>query len=1155
MDAPLAVFVSSAIGEFLAERSALKAAIERLPFLTAWVFEKEDAYSEPLVPGYLARVKTSDIVVLLLGEHQSQPVERELVAALEADRPILAFVKRSAQADADRLLARLNVADRFKYTTFDASELEGKVTNAIIAELVRRFRGVYTSELSDTELSELRRSYLREVVERYQFWELGYARTAATLRTPEAPSRLRGLAPPEFVPCEFERLERAGGFRTEDVGDLRDTIHEHEHVLLLGEPGAGKSTALWRLMYDHAAKGLEDPRAALPLFVSLPRYQTQKSFIDLLRAELMVTAVADGSSNRYPAHAHLARHLETWLNYSETIVLCDGLNEVPAAVRGEAIERLSHFREQYRRCRSIVTCREAEYTAGLRATEIRIKPLDRVRQSEFLTNYLGDEGDSLLKELEQRRPELLELGRNPYILRMIAEIHHRQGGIPADRNLIFAHFVDVLLERERRVGGRPSSVEPKIVVDVLADVALGMHEEHGGGTWMPVEWARNRLNARLSFLGCVAEYPVSRVLALAQSATLLEQSGDGSIRFTQELLRDYFAALGMKTMPDGEALLRKAARYPQWDEVLVLLAGLLGDASSLIELVMPVDPALAARCFRTAQPSPPLSLAERLIAALTKEIENALPGEPWRVARALADLATLDTLPLLIPVMSHEHVPVANAAISAINSLGIAALPSILPLVDDENRNTRIAARAIVIRVGTDAEIPIMVRTIIEDAEDILCESAVQALWRFPSEAVEPHITQLLRSRNAKRRMSALRVVREFKDSAAVPLILPLLSDSDPQVRRMAIDSAGSADAQAAIPVLMRLIEDDDSKTRGAAAESLGRLGHEPAVPKILPLLGDETTVRAAAEALRCLGPAAVLPQLASYRSQTHKEKSIAAEALGILGTESCITDLRTLIADDDPAVRRRAILALARVQPPPVEDLLAILNDSKNKHDSLIRESVARALSEAAPEKAMPVYIGLLKSHDYMQRFRVVEALSKMPSDRVLPYLLPLLTDDEQWIRIMTAETIGALKARAAIPHLLPILDMPDPVERRGAAFALGAMGVEQSIPHLLPLLKDPHGGARMGAAENLAAMTADVIPEIVPLLADPYAQIVQVASRILVKSAREEDLPLIARLLTDESSLTRDTAARVIAAVRRRLNLPKDQQIPSDSGRTSAQ
>ncbi len=45
MDRPLSVFISSASNEFAAERKLLKAALEHWPFVRAWAFEEETAYS------------------------------------------------------------------------------------------------------------------------------------------------------------------------------------------------------------------------------------------------------------------------------------------------------------------------------------------------------------------------------------------------------------------------------------------------------------------------------------------------------------------------------------------------------------------------------------------------------------------------------------------------------------------------------------------------------------------------------------------------------------------------------------------------------------------------------------------------------------------------------------------------------------------------------------------------------------------------------------------------------------------------------------------------------------------------------------------------------------------------------------------------------
>ncbi|MCP5086787.1 MAG: hypothetical protein GY952_08305 [Rhodobacteraceae bacterium] len=66
-----------------------------------------------------------------------------------------------------------------------------------------------------------------------------------------------------FIPPGFEKLvaRGAGGqaeVRREPVDDLRAAVAEHKRLILLGDPGSGKTTTLWRLAYDYAQTAQQD---------------------------------------------------------------------------------------------------------------------------------------------------------------------------------------------------------------------------------------------------------------------------------------------------------------------------------------------------------------------------------------------------------------------------------------------------------------------------------------------------------------------------------------------------------------------------------------------------------------------------------------------------------------------------------------------------------------------------------------------------------------------------------------------------------------------------------------------------------------------------------------------------------------------------------
>ena len=122
----------------------------------------------------------------------------------------------------------------------------------------------------------------------------------------------------------------------------------------------------------------------------------------------------------------------------------------------------------------------------------------------------------------------------------------------------------------------------------LCDAAAGER-----GTAVDYTWAVAQLK------GHVAD-PLA-LLYLAASATLLD-TGGGRVRFVHQLVQEYFAALAwQEAIGTGDDWL---PYWPQgwtepsgWEETAVLLAGMAPDMTAFVTGLLPVHPALAARCI------------------------------------------------------------------------------------------------------------------------------------------------------------------------------------------------------------------------------------------------------------------------------------------------------------------------------------------------------------------------------------------------------------------------------------------------------------------------------------------------------------------------------------------------------------------------------
>lgn len=438
---------------------------------------------------------------------------------------------------------------------------------------------------------------------------------------------------------------------------FEDTVSELlaiRRAVVLGEPGAGKTTTLWRLaraLYDVAQR---DSIAPLPLLVKLGKWTNEEqSLTAFIAAEL----------------GELGSHLDKLLKENCAALLLDGLNEIPAAQQKRKYEQVETFINQHPQAMAIVTCRKQDYT-DLRLDQVEIAPLDPLRIREFAVRSLGNQdgaalfwklaGESAQKqeqafreEFAQQRadwerlfwladtlPDRLEwdyknktwkqwqrerdnpsglmlLAHNPYMLRMLAEVYmDRDGDLPPNRGELFKSFVEQLLIREG-IAWRDEysqlaflSAEGEALLVGLAQLAYTMQiqratEEDGNAlTVLPLADVKVLLTDRLLYLG---------------GSTSLLMVGD-EVRFSHQLLQEYFAAIylrdrifGGTTSTLSGAGWRMLAPPLQsadiwkpdtwwertnWEEAVILLAGLYSDdCTPVLNWLADANPEVAAQCI------------------------------------------------------------------------------------------------------------------------------------------------------------------------------------------------------------------------------------------------------------------------------------------------------------------------------------------------------------------------------------------------------------------------------------------------------------------------------------------------------------------------------------------------------------------------------
>jgi HEAT repeat protein/energy-coupling factor transporter ATP-binding protein EcfA2 len=449
--------------------------------------------------------------------------------------------------------------------------------------------------------------YLQSICHHYDQWWTLYTLTDVEGKEKANSQKKKGVAPFDFrlmvravQPKRPEILGQEKVEKTERLPllkGLRKSMTEAKHVLLIGRPGSGKSTALARLLLEEAEqikenKGQESKeQRKIPVLVELRYYQT--SVIDLIRDffrrhELWIET----------------HQVETLLSANQLLLLIDGLNELPSEVARQEITKLRN----YRKTTMIFTTRDLSLGGDFGIEkQLEMQPLTQTQRQEFIRVYLLEQADQMWWQLKDR---LRKIAETPLLLWMLCELFKAGEEIPQNLSEVFRAFTrayEISSIRKHEVAALKGDVQAlsdrRLWFPALKHLASVMMQVERPVDFRPVIF---KGDAEQEFKALFRDEPHPAKVARDCLDDLLKyhllhiKSGD-EIEFRHQLIQEYYAAEWLlRQLPNlgDEQLKYYFLNYLKWTEPIALMMERLddpGQASRVVKLALKVDLMLGAR--------------------------------------------------------------------------------------------------------------------------------------------------------------------------------------------------------------------------------------------------------------------------------------------------------------------------------------------------------------------------------------------------------------------------------------------------------------------------------------------------------------------------------------------------------------------------------
>ena len=230
-------------------------------------------------------------------------------------------------------------------------------------------------------------------------------------------------------------------------------LADNEHCIILGQPGAGKSTSLKKVC-DIVVKEQNESHHTFPILLrlrDLGEFQSASPIMDhickILPFEFEFNDKRDTTFETGSKDA-IEEAVFSFLNHTKPLIILDGFDELKdTRAKQIVVKELSKFANNLKESKFVLSCRTGEFNYELNhSNTFEIAPLNETQIELFVNKWINDKEKALDFLDKVKNSPFADTSIKPLSLAHLCAIYDRIGKIPDQPKTIYRKVVNLLIE-------------------------------------------------------------------------------------------------------------------------------------------------------------------------------------------------------------------------------------------------------------------------------------------------------------------------------------------------------------------------------------------------------------------------------------------------------------------------------------------------------------------------------------------------------------------------------------------------------------------------------------------------------------------------------------------------------------------------------------